>query len=163
MVDYETKSLQSIEFHVYSDNEVRNLAAVQVTNCSTYDRRVPKSNGLNDIRMGVNDPYLICPTCNQSSTCSNHFGFIELEKPVIRIGFLNTILQILKCVCWACARPKFYDSETPYTDEELVDQLTPAIKQKLVDIKSMKGYGDPKEFLKCVSEACKKKNVLSMG
>jgi DNA-directed RNA polymerase II subunit RPB1 len=146
-------SLQSIQFHVYSDDEVRNLAAVQVTNCSTYDRRVPKSNGLNDIRMGVNDPHLICPTCGLSSTCSNHYGFIELEKPVIRIGFLNNILQLLKCVCWACSRPKFYNSEKPFPKD-----MTKSIRDKCVDIKNIKA-GDPKEFLKLISEACKKKMI----
>ena len=141
---HEQLSLQSIQFHIYSDEEVRNLASVQVTNCSTYDRRVPKSNGLNDIRMGVNDPHLICPTCNLSSTCSNHYGFIELEKPVIRIGFINNILQILKCVCWACSKPKFYNSEKP-----LPFGMTPSIREKCVDIKSFRG-GDPKEYLKLI-------------
>ena len=144
-------SLQNIQFHVYSDEEVRNLAAVQITNCSTYDRRYPKSNGLNDIRMGVNDPHLVCPTCNQSTTCSNHYGFIELEKPIIRIGFINMILQILKCVCWACSTPKFYDSSLGEKSQEE--------KKKFVDIKNIRQIylNDPKELLKFVSEACKKK------
>lgn len=143
--------LQNIQFHVYSDEEVRNLAAVQITNCSTYDRRYPKSNGLNDIRMGVNDPHLVCPTCNQSTTCSNHYGFIELEKPIIRIGFINMILQILKCVCWACSTPKFYDSSL---EEKSLDE-----KKKFVDIKTFRQVyiNDSKELLKNISEACKKK------
>ena len=149
-------SLQSIQFHAYSDEEIRKLASVQVTNCSTYDRRFPKSNGLNDIRMGINDPNLKCPTCGKANDCSNHYGFIELEKPIIRIGFINLTLQLLKCVCWGCSKPKFYDSSNPYTDFPFPD----FIKKNCLDIKSiLVKHKDPKDILKMVSDFCKKKNV----
>lgn len=151
-----SNSLKSIQFHVYSDDEIRKLASVQVTNCSTYDRRYPKSNGLNDIRMGINDPNLICPTCGKSNDCSNHYGFIELEKPIIRVGFINIILQLLKCVCWGCSKPKFYSSLSPYKNFTFPIE----IQKKCLDIRGiLSQYKDPKEILKHVSEYCKKKTI----
>ena len=67
-------SLDSIELQLYTDEEVRRLGVVQVKNPSTYDRGMPKANGVSDPRMGVTDKALQCPTCGLTSTCHNHYG-----------------------------------------------------------------------------------------
>ena len=97
-------NLEGIELQLYTDDEIRKLAVVQVSNCSTYDRGLPKANGVNDPRMGVTDKALQCPTCGLTATCNNHFGFIELERPVLRLGHIASVLCLLRSVCWACSK-----------------------------------------------------------
>ena len=134
-------SLENIELQLYTDEEVRKIGVVQVTNPSTYDRGLPKANGVNDPRMGVTDKTLQCPTCGLTATCNNHYGFIELEKPVFRLGHISSALSILRCVCWACSRPKFSISST----------------EGFVDVRSIvnKTFAGSKERLRSISEACK--------
>jgi DNA-directed RNA polymerase II subunit RPB1 len=134
-------ALESIELQLYTDEETRKIAVVQVTNPSTYDRGLPKANGVNDPRMGVTDKALQCPTCGMTSTCNNHYGFIELEKPVIRLGHIASTLCILRSVCWACSRPKFSDHP----------------QEGFVDIRALlaKTASGTKDRLRGISEACK--------
>ncbi len=35
--------------------------------------------------------------------CPGHFGHIELAKPCLHIGFMPTILKVLRCVCFHCS------------------------------------------------------------
>ena len=139
-------ALEGIELQLYTDEEVRKLAVVQVKNCSTYDRGLPKANGVNDPRMGVTDKALQCPTCGLTATCNNHFGFIELEKPVLRLGHIASILCILRSVCWACSRPKFGVSDVSETDDVA-----------LVDVRALvlKTHAGTKERLRIIADACK--------
>jgi DNA-directed RNA polymerase beta' subunit len=139
----EPVQLESIQLQLYTDAEVRKLGVVQVTNPSTYDRGFPKANGVNDARMGVTDKSLQCPTCGLTSTCHNHYGFIELERPVLRLGHVASVLCILRCVCWACSRPKFStgpDCPPACVDVRAIVARTPA---------------SSKERLRALSEACK--------
>jgi DNA-directed RNA polymerase subunit A' len=133
--------LVSIQLQLYTDDEVRKLAVVQVTNPSTYDRGLPKANGVNDARMGVTDKALQCPTCGLTSTCNNHYGYIELEKPVVRLGHMASVLSLLRCVCWACSKPKFTVEGYP----------------GLVDVRTIvsKTSAGTKDRLRGISEACK--------
>ena len=84
--------LEQIQLQLYTDEEVRKIAVVQVKNPATYDRGFPKANGVNDARMGVTDKALQCPTCGLTSTCNNHYGYIELEKEVVRFGHIASVL-----------------------------------------------------------------------
>ena len=34
---------------------------------------------------------------------TGYFGHVELAKPVIHISFINTVLKILRCVCYHCS------------------------------------------------------------
>ena len=36
--------------------------------------------------------------------CPGHFGHIELAKPMYHIGFLPTVLKIMRCVCFHCSK-----------------------------------------------------------
>ena len=55
--------------------------------------------------MGVLESGLICPTdgLDYIKTPGYH-GHIELARPVFYIQYLNTILKILKCVCFKCSK-----------------------------------------------------------
>lgn len=135
-------TLESIQLQLYSDDEVRKLAVVRVTNASTYDRGLPKPNGVNDPRMGVTDRGLQCPTCGLMGTCNNHYGYIELERPVVRLGHMASVLCLLRSVCWACSRPKFALGGEPAGG---------------VDIRALlvRTAAGSKERLRAVAEACK--------
>jgi DNA-directed RNA polymerase II subunit RPB1 len=98
-------ALTGIRLRYYTDDEVRSLAVVEVQHASTYDRGVPKADGINDARMGLIDHTVRCPTCYKAN-CDQHFGFIELARPVYRLGTINTVIMVLRAVCRECARPK---------------------------------------------------------
>jgi DNA-directed RNA polymerase beta' subunit len=98
-------SLNGLRLRYYTDDEIRSLAVVKVLNASTYDRGVPKIDGVNDARMGLSDHTIRCPTCYKSN-CNQHYGYIELSRPVFRLGSINIVLMILRSVCRECARPK---------------------------------------------------------
>ena len=132
-------NLDKIQLQFYTDEEIRRIAVVQVKNPATYDRGLPKANGVNDARMGVTDKALQCPTCGLTSNCNNHYGYIELEKEVIRFGHIASVLCLLRSVCWACSKPKFHNNG--------------------VDIKAIlaKTLPGSKDRLRGISEACKNK------
>ena len=134
-------SLESIQLTLYTDKEVRNLSAVQVLFPSTLERSLPKSNGLSDPRFGVTDRNLRCTTCGQAD-CFQHFGHIELNKPVCRLGQISLILYILRSVCWACSRRKFTvrGEKGGFLDARSIISRTPPLG---------------KERLRAISEACK--------
>jgi DNA-directed RNA polymerase II subunit RPB1 len=99
-------TLTGIRLRYYTDEEIKILAVVKVLHASTYDRGVPKTDGINDARMGLIDHTVRCPTCFKAN-CDQHFGYIELARPVYRLGSINTVLMVLRSVCRECARPKF--------------------------------------------------------
>lgn len=60
----------------------------------------PSKYGCLDTRLGVCDKNKECATCHQKvSDCAGHFGHIELALPVFHIGYLTTVIEILRCVC----------------------------------------------------------------
>jgi DNA-directed RNA polymerase II subunit RPB1 len=99
-------SLNAIRLRYYTDDEIKALAVVKVTNPSSYDRGVPKTDGVNDARMGLIDHTVRCPTCFKAN-CDQHFGYVDLARPVYRLGSINTVIMILRTVCRECAKPKF--------------------------------------------------------
>lgn len=41
-----------------------------------------------------------CATCHGNFTeCPGHFGWLKLTLPVFNVGYFNSILNILKCIC----------------------------------------------------------------
>ena len=136
-------NLDKIQLQFYTDDEIRRIAVVQVKNPATYDRGLPKANGVNDARMGVTDKALQCPTCGLTSNCNNHYGYIELEREVIRFGHIASVLCLLRSVCWACSTPKF----STHNNLEGVDI-------KAILAKTLPGS---KDRLRGISEACKNK------
>ena len=72
----------------------------------TYDETAkPKPGGLADLRMGTVAKQWRCQTCDLDSTeCPGHFGHVELAKPMFHIGFLPTVIKLLRCVCFRCSK-----------------------------------------------------------
>lgn len=81
------------------------MSVCKIENSETYDRGKPKMGGLSDPRLGTIDRHTKCETCAGSmAECPGHFGHLELAKPMFHIGFLKTVLSILRCVCYNCSR-----------------------------------------------------------
>jgi len=94
-----------IQFSILSPEEILRNSVAEITSKETYTGIKPKIGGLFDPRMGVSDPGLICPTDGQNYIdCPGYFGHIILAKPVFYIQYLNTVLKILKCVCFKCSK-----------------------------------------------------------
>jgi len=100
------KKIDSIQFGLLSPENIRKMSATRIITPDTYDEDgFPIEMGLMDPRLGVIEPGLRCKTCRQrvgKDGCSGHFGHIELAMPVIHVGYVKTILGILRATCRSC-------------------------------------------------------------
>ena len=63
----------------------------------------PKRGGLLDPLLGTVDKDIRCESCHSDMMeCPGHFGSLELAKPTFHYGFLKTVLDIMRCVCFHC-------------------------------------------------------------
>jgi DNA-directed RNA polymerase II subunit RPB1 len=94
-----------VQFSILSPDEIRKSSVVQITNRDTYENNRPVPGGLFDIRMGVLEPGLVCPTdgLNYMQT-PGYFGHIELARPVYYMQYMVHILKILRSVCFKCSK-----------------------------------------------------------
>lgn len=100
-----SKKISSIQFDLMSPKELREMSAMKVITPDTYDDDgFPLENGLIDPRMGVVDPGLKCNTCGKRQDCPGHFGHIDLAMPIIHVGYVKTIRNILRSTCRKCGR-----------------------------------------------------------
>lgn len=77
----------------------------KVEHAELYDKGRPKPGGLNDLRMGTTDRHLLCETDQATATDSpGYFGHIELGKPVYHVGYIKTVLKVLRCVSYYNSR-----------------------------------------------------------
>jgi len=100
------KKIDSIQFGLLSPEKIRKMSATRIITPDTYDEDgFPIEMGLMDPRLGVIEPGLRCKTCGQrvgKDGCPGHFGHIELAMPVIHVGYVKTILGILRSTCRGC-------------------------------------------------------------
>lgn len=83
----------------------RQMSVVQIEHSETMERGKPKPGGLSDPRLGTIDRKMKCETCMANmAECPGHFGHLELAKPMFHIGFLKTVLAIMRCVCFNCSK-----------------------------------------------------------
>lgn len=77
----------------------------QIEHSETTERGKPKVGGLSDPRLGTIDRKMKCETCMANmAECPGHFGHLELAKPMFHIGFMKTVLAIMRCVCFNCSK-----------------------------------------------------------
>ena len=78
---------------------------LEVENCRSMHDGKPVRGGLSDPRLGPIDRRNRCETCaNNLSECPGHFGHIELAKPVFHVGFMKTVVSVMRCVCFNCSK-----------------------------------------------------------
>ena len=100
------KRIAQIRFSLMDPVEIRKMSSVEVKTPDTYkDDGHAYRQGLMDPHMGVIEPGLVCPTDNcKYDESPGHFGHIQLELPVIHIGFVNLIKTALKSTCKSCSQ-----------------------------------------------------------
>ncbi|MBC7128856.1 MAG: DNA-directed RNA polymerase subunit A' [Thermoplasmatales archaeon] len=106
MVSISKKLIGKIEFGLLSPEKIRKMSATRVITPDTYNEDgFPIDMGLMDTRLGVIEPGLRCKTCGQGvRDCPGHFGHIELAMPIIHVGFVKTIYNIMKATCRSCGK-----------------------------------------------------------
>jgi DNA-directed RNA polymerase II subunit RPB1 len=104
-----------IQFSILSPEEIRKGSVAQITTRDTYINNKPVINGLFDPRMGVLDPGLICPSDGLDyMQTPGYFGHIELARPVFYIQYLNTVIKILRSVCFKCSKLRICKEKYSY-------------------------------------------------
>jgi len=105
MSDY---MIEKIKFGILSPDEIRKMSSVQIISKDLFDDDgVPLKNSIMDPRLGVIEPGQRCEICgNTMRECPGHFGRLELARPVIHVGFVRHIHEILRATCRNCGRFK---------------------------------------------------------
>ncbi|GAV71386.1 RNA_pol_Rpb1_2 domain-containing protein/RNA_pol_Rpb1_3 domain-containing protein/RNA_pol_Rpb1_1 domain-containing protein/RNA_pol_Rpb1_5 domain-containing protein/RNA_pol_Rpb1_4 domain-containing protein, partial [Cephalotus follicularis] len=104
--DVGPRKIKSIHFSMLSESEILKAAEVEVYKGVYYDSNMkPIEGGLLDPRMGPPNKQGMCTTCHGDlQSCPGHFGFLALALPVYNVGYLSTIVDVLKCICKSCSR-----------------------------------------------------------
>ena len=107
------KKIKQIVFGLLSPEEIRKMSALKVITADTYDEDgFPIDMGLMDTHLGVIEPGLRCKTCGRKvDECPGHFGHINLAMPVIHVGYVKLIKNLLKATCRSCGRCLLNDRE----------------------------------------------------
>ena len=104
------KSINEFKFYIYGNkyalnNSVFNHNSNGLESAEIYDNKLPKENGMIDLKMGTTNNNLMCTTCNFNSIyCPGHTGHIKLEAPMFHIEFYPIVKNILNCVCHRCSK-----------------------------------------------------------
>mmetsp|Transcript_20397 Transcript_20397/g.36277 ORF Transcript_20397/g.36277 Transcript_20397/m.36277 type:complete len:1619 (-) Transcript_20397:363-5219(-) len=102
--DVEIKRIKRVQFGVFKPEDIRAMSVCEIKHPITEEHGIPKEDGLLDLRMGTTNRGFKCQTCSMAKDeCPGHFGHIELGKPVLHVGFVVRVLQILRCVCYHCS------------------------------------------------------------
>ena len=101
-----SKKIDRIKFGILSPKIAKKMAVAKIITPDTHDTDgYPIKGGLMDPRMGVIDPGLRCRTCKgKMGDCPGHFGYIELARPVVHVGYSKMIYNILRSICGKCSR-----------------------------------------------------------
>ena len=99
-MNHDTREIESITFGIYSPEEVLSMAVCKVDNA--------KKTGIGSIydpRMGTTDSTMKCETCKENaSECPGHFGYIELNEPIVHPLYYKRVTAFLNCFCLKCYR-----------------------------------------------------------
>eukprot|EP01134_Creolimax_fragrantissima_P005297 CFRG5297T1 len=137
------RGLHRVQFGILGPDEIKEMSVVNVQHAESYEAGLPKTGGLADPRLGTMEREMKCQSCHGSSKdCPGHFGHIELARPVYHVGFIKTVLQIMRCVCFHCSRL--------LADED----------EKLI---AARNIANPKRRFKRVAELCHSKKVCDLG
>tara|TARA_Y100000389_G_scaffold202280_1_gene247137 strand:+ start:744 stop:4703 length:3960 start_codon:yes stop_codon:yes gene_type:complete len=100
-MDTDTKNdIESIQFGVFSNEEILNLSVCEVNN-----NKMTGHSSIYDNRMGVLNNKELCGSCNKNTKdCPGHFGHVSLNVNLLHPLFYKYILHILKCFCFNCSK-----------------------------------------------------------
>lgn len=109
----EEKVIGAIKFGILSPDLIRKMSATAIVTSEVYDENgLPVEGSVMDPRLGVIEPGQRCATCgNTLARCPGHFGHLELARPVIHIGFVKHIYDLLRATCRKCGHLKIPKDE----------------------------------------------------
>lgn len=115
------KKISQINFGLLSPEDIRKMSVTKIVTPDTYDEDgYPIEAGLMDPRLGVIDPGLRCRSCgSKGGDCQGHFGHINLARPVVHVGFADTIHKILRSTCHSCGRVML----SPTEREDILERI----------------------------------------
>ncbi|XP_037943651.1 DNA-directed RNA polymerase II subunit RPB1-like [Teleopsis dalmanni] len=100
-------TVKCIQFCILSPEETRRMSVTPggIHRIVAFDNHDPVLNGVCDPRLGAIDRYALCQTCEcDLAKCTGHMGHIEFCVPLYHIGFMNKVLNTLRCVCLTCSK-----------------------------------------------------------
>ncbi|PHU11107.1 hypothetical protein BC332_18037 [Capsicum chinense] len=111
--DVGPRKIKSIQFSLFSESEILKQAEVEVFKAAYYEStKKPIPNGLLDPHMGPPNKNGHCETCHGNfRECPGHYGYLVLALPVYNVGYLGTVVDILKCICKCCSSILLNDKE----------------------------------------------------
>lgn len=100
MSTQDIREIEEIEFGIYSPEEILNMSV-----CKIDSAKKSGPGTVYDPRMGTIDSTIICETCNQNAiNCPGHFGYIELNEPIVHPLYYKRVMSFLNCFCKKCYR-----------------------------------------------------------
>ncbi|MEM0173301.1 MAG: DNA-directed RNA polymerase subunit A' [Sulfolobaceae archaeon] len=131
------KVIKGIKFGVLSPDEIRKLSVTAIISIDVYDEDgTPIEGSVMDPRLGVIEPGQKCPTCgNTLGQCPGHFGHIELVRPVIHVGFVKHIYELLRVTCRRCGRLRISEEDLNKYRRiyNAIKQRWPSAARRLID------------------------------
>jgi len=117
--------ISRISFGLLSPEEIRKIGKIEISSPDTYDEMgMPIEGGVLDPRLGITDPTQICKVCgNNIRDCPGHFGRIELTRPVLHIGYIKDIKNLLNSTCSECNRILIPEEERKKLYKEMVEYI----------------------------------------
>jgi len=95
-------NVKSIQFGVLSPDEIKRMSLCEIKSSRVMP---PFDKTVYDERMGPLTSNITCKTCMEDlRICPGHFGFIELNEPIINPLFLKYVVLILNCFCSKCSK-----------------------------------------------------------
>ncbi|KAK9843436.1 hypothetical protein WJX81_002541 [Elliptochloris bilobata] len=99
------KRPKAVQFGILDPDFLRKYSVAKIDTSTTYEKGRPKSGGLSDLRLGTMDRAFKCATDGANvQDCPGYFGHIELAKPMFHVGFIHTIIKVLRCVSYHCSK-----------------------------------------------------------
>lgn len=159
----ELYTIESIKFGILSPDQLRKMSVVNVTIADTYDEDgAPVPFGLMDRRLGTLEPGQKCETCGGGyKECIGHFGHIELALPVVHVGYVETLYNVLRSTCWSCGRvmlpedkiERYYERLQMYKkagNTHFMEMLIKRVFKEAFSAKQCPHCGSPKRKVKLV-------------
>ncbi|MGC8581419.1 MAG: DNA-directed RNA polymerase subunit A' [Thermoplasmata archaeon] len=147
-----SKKIKNIKFALLSPDEIRKISVTKIITDDTYDDDgYPINMGLMDPRLGVLDPSLRCKTCGgRAEECPGHFGHIELAMPIIHIGYVKEIKEILQRICIKCGHV-FEEGDVSSVCPECKTERKKIMLDKPTTFRFDNEKKTPKEIRECLS------------
>jgi DNA-directed RNA polymerase II subunit RPB1 len=98
-----TSKVTNVKMVLLSSDTIKKSSVCPMETTTLYEKSLPRSYGINDMRMGTVDSKRRCDTClNGIIKCCGHTGHIDLPLPVYHMSYISDLLKILRLVCPQC-------------------------------------------------------------